>query len=75
MLEKLHEAHSGISRMKNRARMLTWWPNIDKDIESKVSHVQFAKLAGLFHLLLLYSHGHGLMNLGGQDFTLAMQNL
>ena len=74
LLEKLHEAHSGISRMKSRARMLMWWPNIDKDIENEVSHVQFAKSAGLFHLLLLYSHGHGLMNLG-QDFTLAMQNL
>ena len=36
LLEELHEANPGISRMKSRARMLMWWPNIDKDIENKV---------------------------------------
>ena len=35
LLEELHEAHPGISRMKSTARTLMWWPNIDKDIEQK----------------------------------------
>ena len=37
LLEELHEAHPGISRIKSRACMLMWWPNIDKDIENAVS--------------------------------------
>ena len=36
LLEELHEAHPGISRMKSRALMLMWWPNINKNIENKV---------------------------------------
>ena len=36
LLEELHEAHTGISHMKSRARMLMWWLNIDKDIKNMV---------------------------------------
>ena len=36
LLEELHEAHPGISRMKSRACMLMWRPNIDKDIENTI---------------------------------------
>ena len=36
LLDEIHEAHPGVSRMKSRARMLMWWPNMDKDIENKV---------------------------------------
>ena len=34
----LHETHLGASRMKARARMLVWWPGLDKSIEEMVSN-------------------------------------
>jgi len=37
ILEELHESHQGASRMKGRARMVVWWPNLDKEIEDLVS--------------------------------------
>ena len=32
-LSRLHEAHQGISRSQARARLTSYWPNIDQDIE------------------------------------------
>ncbi|KAI0209977.1 hypothetical protein LSAT2_005314 [Lamellibrachia satsuma] len=33
LLEELHNAHSGIVRMKAVGRSLMWWPGIDQDLE------------------------------------------
>ena len=38
ILEELHESRQGASRMKGRAIMVVWWPNLDKDIENLVSN-------------------------------------
>ena len=36
VLEELHLGHPGISRMKSLARSYVWWPNLDKELETKV---------------------------------------
>ena len=38
ILDDLHETHQGASRMKARARMVVWWPGMDKSIEEMVSN-------------------------------------
>ena len=34
VLSELHQGHEGIVKMKSRARSVTWWPTLDKDIET-----------------------------------------
>ena len=41
VLEKLHESHFGIVRMKSMARSVVWWPNIDKNIEELSRFCEF----------------------------------
>nr|XP_055046280.1 LOW QUALITY PROTEIN: uncharacterized protein K02A2.6-like [Misgurnus anguillicaudatus] len=38
VLEEVHLAHPGISRMKSLARSFVWWPNMDQDLEEKVKN-------------------------------------
>ncbi|XP_056118298.1 uncharacterized protein K02A2.6-like [Rhinichthys klamathensis goyatoka] len=38
VLQEVHIAHPGVSRMKSLARAYVWWPNMDQDIENKVQH-------------------------------------
>jgi hypothetical protein len=36
ILELLHDGHPGMTKMKQLARSVVWWPSITKDIEEKV---------------------------------------
>ena len=36
VLENLHEAHPGMSRMKSLARSYFWWVKMDEDIKKRV---------------------------------------
>ena len=37
ILDELHDSHQGTSCMKERARMVVWWPRLDKQIEAMAS--------------------------------------
>ena len=54
------EAHPGATRMKNLAHMFTWWPNIDKDIETcqTLPHVSGSMrfTTGLFYVSNKMAH-------------------
>lgn len=43
VLEELHSAHFGISRMKSLARAYVWWNQMDKDIELLVSKCELCQ--------------------------------
>ena len=38
ILQKLHDSHLGISRMKSLGRMFVWWPGFDQEVEEIVCH-------------------------------------
>ena len=43
ILERLHEAHQGITRSKDRARLTVYWPGIDQDIEGYVANCKLCQ--------------------------------
>ena len=44
MLNELHQAHPGMSKMKGLARSYVWWPNMDRDVEA---HVQSCEVCAI----------------------------
>ena len=43
ILHRLHEAHQGIARSKDRARLTVYWPGIDRDIEQHIADCKFCQ--------------------------------
>ena len=43
ILKRLHEAHQGITRSKDRARLTVYWPGIDHDIEVQVTQCKLCQ--------------------------------
>ena len=37
ILARLHEAHEGITKSKDRAQLTVYWPGIDHNIEANIS--------------------------------------
>ena len=71
VLYQLHEGHPGVARMKSLARMYggRGFLQTSSRLFASVNSVNYNSL---HHLLLLYSHGHGLPDLG-PDYILIMQ--
>lgn len=44
MLDELNEGHSGMSRTRSMARSYMWWPNMDRDIESRVEQCEICQM-------------------------------
>ena len=36
VVDKLHEGHPGIAKMKSLARQYVWWPGLAGDLENRV---------------------------------------
>ncbi len=43
ILGRLHEAHQGVTRSKDRARLSIYWPGIDQAIESYIANCKFCQ--------------------------------
>lgn len=44
LLDELHEGHTGMNKTKNVARSYMWWPNMDKDIESRIKCCEICQM-------------------------------
>ena len=42
--ELLHDGHPGITKMKNIARQVVWWPGIDSDLTKKVQSYEVCQV-------------------------------
>ena len=36
IIERIHQVHQGVEKCQLRARLCVFWPNVNKDIESRV---------------------------------------
>ncbi len=73
VLQELHLTHPGIVRMKSLARIQVWWPNIDKDIASRVNHAMHVKQSEISQARPHSIHGLGL-RVHGREYILTLQD-
>ena len=64
ILNQLHEAHPGVSRMKCLARCFVWWPGLDSAIGTEFVRVKSVKQIVHYHLKHHYTLGNTLVDLG-----------
>ena len=38
MLEKLHSSHQGVTKCRQRAKSVVWWPRVSKELEEFVTN-------------------------------------
>ena len=44
LLQDLHTAHQGMTRTKNRARQVVYWPGLTQDIEEMIRYMHLKTL-------------------------------
>ena len=64
VLEVLHDGHPGVTKMKQLARSIVWWPGIDKDLENKVRQCEQCALAQKSQHTYHSTHWNGLVAFG-----------
>lgn len=71
VMQMLHEGHPGMTRMKEIAQGVVWWPGIDAEIERKIKECPECQMHQKSQPMVPYTHGNGQVD-HGLDYTLIL---